>query len=69
MKTSEIRALSPDEKQQKLKDLKHELFNLRFQHEVGQLENPSKMKETRKDIARIRTVLSELAREPKEADN
>jgi large subunit ribosomal protein L29 len=69
MKTSEIRALSPDERQQKLKDLKHELFNLRFQHEVGQLENPSKMKETRKDIARIRTVLSELAREPKEADN
>ncbi len=69
MKVSEIRALSPDEMQQKLKDLKHELFNLRFQHEVGQLENPSKMKDTKKDIARINTVLTELARNPKEADN
>ena len=69
MKASELRALSPEEMKQKLKDLKHELFNLRFQHEVGQLENPRKMSETKKDIARINTVLSELARNPKETDN
>ena len=69
MKPSDIRALSPEEMQQKLTELKHELFNLRFQHEVGQLENPSKIKETQKDIARINTVLTEMARNPKETDN
>ncbi len=69
MKPSDVRALSPEEMQQKLTELKHELFNLRFQHEVGQLENPSKIKETQKDIARINTVLTEMARNPKETDN
>ena len=69
MKTSEIRALSSEEMQQKLADLKKELFNLRFQHEIGQLENPSKMKETRRDIARIYTITKEAARNPKENDN
>ena len=69
MKASEIRALSSDEMQQKLADLKHELFNLRFQHEVGQLENPSKIKETQKDIARIYTITKEAAQNPKENDN
>ncbi len=68
MKASEIRALSRDEMQQKLTDLKHELFNLRFQHEIGQLENSSKLKQTKKDIARIRTVLGELARNPETAE-
>lgn len=69
MKTSEIRALSSEEMQQKLVDLKHELFNLRFQHEVGQLENPCKIKQTQKDIARIYTIVEEAARNPKENDN
>jgi large subunit ribosomal protein L29 len=69
MKTSEIRALSSEEMQQKLVDLKHELFNLRFQHEVGQLENPSKIKQTQKDIARIYTIEKEAARNSKESDN
>jgi large subunit ribosomal protein L29 len=69
MKTSEIRALSSEEMQQKLVDLKHELFNLRFQHEVGQLENPSKIKQTQKDIARICTIVAEAARNPKENDD
>ena len=68
MKASEIRALSSEEMQQKLVDLKKELFNLRFQHEVGQLENPSKLKETQKDIARIYTITKEAARNPKEND-
>ena len=69
MKAEEIRALSSSEMQQKLDELKHELFNLRFQHEVGQLENPSKIKQTRKDIARIYTVITEMARNPKDTDN
>ncbi len=69
MKVEEIRALGSEEMQHKLTELKHELFNLRFQHEVGQLENPGKMKQTKKDIARIKTVLNEMARGAKETDN
>jgi large subunit ribosomal protein L29 len=68
MKASEIRALSRDEMNQKLTDLKHELFNLRFQHEIGQLENSSKLKQTKKEIARIKTILGELARNPQTAE-
>ncbi|MCF8081241.1 MAG: 50S ribosomal protein L29 [Desulfobacterales bacterium] len=56
MKPNEIRDMNPDEMQQKLKDLKQELFNLRFQHEVGQLENSARLKQIRKDIARVQTV-------------
>jgi large subunit ribosomal protein L29 len=56
MKPNEIRDMSPDEMQQKLKDMKQELFNLRFQHEVGQLENSARLKQIRKDIARVQTV-------------
>ena len=69
MKTSEIRALSGEEMQQKLNDLRKELFNLRFQHEIGQLENPSKIKMTQKDNARIHTITQEAASNPKENDN
>ena len=58
MKASEIRDLGADEIQQKIADLKEALFNLRFQHEVGQLENPKKIGETKKDIARLKTVLN-----------
>jgi large subunit ribosomal protein L29 len=64
MKATEIRALSSGEINQKLNDLKQELFNLRFQHEIGQLENPRKIKQTRKDIARIRTIMVSLAHNP-----
>ena len=56
MKASEIRDMNIDEMEQKLSDLKDELFNLSFQHEIGQLENPQRMKETKKDIARIKTI-------------
>jgi large subunit ribosomal protein L29 len=45
--------------EQKLSDLKEQLFNLSFQHEIGQLENPQRMKETKKDIARIKTIIRE----------
>jgi large subunit ribosomal protein L29 len=66
MKSEEIRALSSEEMQQKLTELKHELFNLRFQHEVGQLENPSKMKQVKRDVARVKTVLNEKAHSAEE---
>ena len=48
--------------QRKADDLKEELFNLRFQHEIGQLENPLKMKQTKRDIARIKTIIKESQR-------
>ena len=63
MKASEVRELSLEEMHRKVADLKEELFNLRFQHEIGQLENPQKMKQTKRDIARIKTVIIES--EPK----
>ena len=59
MKPAEIRDLSNDEKFEKLKSLKEELFNLRFQHATGQLENPMKIKDVKKSIARVKTILSE----------
>lgn len=68
MNADEVRALSQDELNRKLIDLKHELFNLRFQKSVGQLENPRKIKQTQKDIARIHTVLTEMARNTQGTD-
>lgn len=59
MKASEIRELGTDAIHQKVADLKQTLFNLRFQHEVGQLENPKKIGETKKTIARLKTILNE----------
>jgi len=60
MKTSEIRDLNLEEMHRKVSDLKEELFNLRFQHEIGQLENPQRMKQTKRDIARIKTIIREV---------
>ncbi|MCD7741603.1 MAG: 50S ribosomal protein L29 [Ruminococcus sp.] len=57
MKASELRDLSAAELEQKLAELKQELFNLRFQHAVNQLENPMRMKAVKRDIARVKTVL------------
>ena len=57
MKASEIRELSLEEMQRKVDDLREELFNLNFQHETGQLENPQKLKVTKRDIARVATVI------------
>lgn len=59
MKIAEIRDLSTIELNEKLKDLKGELFNLRFQLAVSQLDNPMRLKAVKKDIARIKTVLRE----------
>jgi len=60
MKANEIRELSYVELQDKLNDLKEELFNLRFQHAVNQLDNPMRIKAVKKDIARIMTMIGEL---------
>ena len=57
MKPSEIRALSDKELVEKLDDLKSELFNLRFQHEINQLDNPLRIREVKRDIARTLTVI------------
>ncbi|WP_207484548.1 50S ribosomal protein L29 [Arenibaculum pallidiluteum] len=61
-KPSDIRAKSPDELNDQLLALKKEQFNLRFQKASGQLENTARVRQVRKDIARIKTVLGERAR-------
>ena len=65
MKAGEIRDLNLEEMHQKVSDLKEELFNLRFQHEIGQLENPQRMKETKRDIARLKSIIREVGLNPK----
>ena len=64
MKTSEIRDLSLDEMHRKVAELKEELFNLRFQHEIGQLENPQRMKQTKREIAKLKTIIAEVTINP-----
>ena len=59
MKASEFRKSSVDQLQKKLKELKAELFNLRFQNAVNQLENPMRIRIVKKDIARILTIIRE----------
>jgi large subunit ribosomal protein L29 len=59
MKVNEIRDLSADEQTQKLQSLKEELFNLRFQHATGQLENPMRLREVKKSIAQVKTIQRE----------
>ena len=59
MKTKEIRELTVEELNTKLKELKEELFNLRFRHAIGQLENPASLNLCKKDIAKVKTILRE----------
>ena len=59
MKASEIRELTADELNTKLADLKAELFNLRFQLAINQLDNPMRISAVKKDIARVKTVIRE----------
>jgi large subunit ribosomal protein L29 len=59
MKATEARNLSDEEIGQKIRDLKEELFNLRFQAATGQLENPMRLREVRRSIARLKTVQRE----------
>lgn len=59
MKASEIKFMSDPELETKLAELKQELFNLRFQLAVNQLDNPTRIKAVKKDIARIKTIQRE----------
>ncbi|MBE5878787.1 MAG: 50S ribosomal protein L29 [Lachnospiraceae bacterium] len=59
----DLKAKSPEELSQALVDAKKELFNLRFQNATNQLDNTSRIKEVRKNIARIQTVITEKAKE------
>lgn len=59
MKVNDIRNMSVDEMNQKVSSLKEELFNLRFQLATGQLDNPMRIREVKKTIARIKTVQRE----------
>jgi large subunit ribosomal protein L29 len=56
MKVEDIRAMSPDQMEDAILNLKKERFNLRFQRATGQLENTSRLREARRDIARIKTI-------------
>jgi len=57
--TEDLRAMSTDALNAKLKELKEELFRLRFQHAINQLDNPHQITQVKKDIARVMTILSE----------
>ncbi len=59
MKAEDIRAMSEDQMEDAVLNLKKERFNLRFQRATGQLENTSRMKEARRDIARIKTIAAQ----------
>ena len=61
MKVDEIRGMSADELTEKLASLKEEHFGLRFQHATGQLDNPMRIKDVKKTIARIKTIQREQA--------
>ena len=65
MKANEIKEMTADELNTKLAELKEELFNLRFQHAVNQLENPKRLQAVRKDIARVKTFIRKHESEAK----
>ena len=60
MNVKELREMSPEKLEEQLKDLKKELFNLRFQHAINQLANPTRIAAVKKDIARVKTLLREI---------
>ena len=67
MTAAELKKLDASELQKKLADLKEELFNLRFQLAINQLENPMRISAVKKDIARVSTVLRQIELESKDA--
>lgn len=60
MRADELRDMTKVELDQKLQEFKEELFNLRFQHATAQLDNPMRIKEVKRNIARVKTVLREM---------
>jgi large subunit ribosomal protein L29 len=67
VKAQELKEMSEAELRQKEKDLTAELFNLRFQHATGQLENTQRLPQVRKDVARVKTVLRQKTLAPTKA--
>ena len=67
MKTKEIRELSSEELVGRKRELRQESFNLRLQQQSGQMERPSRVKDIRKEVARIETIISERANKVKTA--
>jgi large subunit ribosomal protein L29 len=61
MKASELRQMSGEELKKKELDLREDLFKLQFQHKIRSLENPARLRQIRKDIARVQTILTEQA--------
>lgn len=59
MKAKELRQMSDEELRQREKELREELFNLRFQHSLGQLTNTARISQVKREIARIKTILRE----------
>ena len=59
MKAKELREMTDVELNKQLKDLKAELFNLRFQHAINQLDNPVRIDDVKKDIARVKTIMAQ----------
>lgn len=66
MEAKQLRELSPDELSQKRRDLREEIFHLRLRRATARLENPMKLRQTRRELARVETILRERSREPKE---
>ena len=67
MNADEIRVLNKNEMLLKVNEFKEEFFNLRFQHGIGQLDNTSQLKKTKKIIARFKTVINEANKKDKKA--
>lgn len=68
MKANDIRKMKPEEINAKIADLKEELFNLKFQAALGNLEKPARMNEIKRTIARMKTILTEKANASKASE-
>ncbi|MGB4952105.1 MAG: 50S ribosomal protein L29 [Rhizobiaceae bacterium] len=67
MKAENVRAMTPDQLKDELVSLKKEQFNLRFQQATGQLENTARVRQVRRDIALVKTIINDKARQPAQA--
>lgn len=69
MKPSDLRAMTVEELREKEKELRKELFNLRFRLATGEIENPMRIRSVRKDIARVLTIITEKTKNPVQGIN